>query len=48
MKTFNAFAKVVSVWIAVALVFDAVMIYSHFCNPELEHVVVSKIDKLIY
>ena len=48
MKTFKIASRIVGAWIAAALLFDGVMIYCHFANPELEKVIISKIDKVIY
>ena len=48
MKTFNIAASIVATFIFCALIFDGVMIYSHFFNEELEGVIINKIDKIIY
>jgi hypothetical protein len=48
MKTFNIAAGIVATFIFCALIFDGVMIYSHFFNEELENLIINKIDKVIY
>jgi hypothetical protein len=48
MKAFKIASRIVGAWIAAALLFDGVMIYCHFANPELEDVIISHIDKIIY
>lgn len=48
MKTFKIASRIVAAWIAVALLFDAVMVYCHFFNPELESKIVKQIDRVIY
>jgi hypothetical protein len=48
MKTFNIAATIVASFIFCALIFDGVMIYSHFFNEKLENKIINKIDKIIY
>lgn len=48
MKTFNIAASIVASFIFCALIFDGVMIYSHFFNEKLENQIINKIDKIIY
>lgn len=48
MKTYNIIYKTVLTFILCALIFDGVMIYSHFFNEELNKTIINKIDKVIY
>ena len=48
MKTYNIAASIVASFIFCALIFDAVMIYTHFFNEELNTKIVNKIDNIIY
>ena len=51
MKKFNIFnvtSSIVGTFIFCALIFDGVMIYTHFFNEELNIKIVNKIDNIIY
>jgi hypothetical protein len=48
MKTYNIVAGIVATFIFCALIFDGVMVYSHFFNEELENTIINKIDNVIY
>lgn len=51
MKKFNIFnvtASIVGTFIFCALIFDGVMVYSHFFNEGLENLIINKIDNIIY
>ena len=47
-KLYKVFASATLTFILCALIFDGVMIYSHFFNGELEDMIINKIDKIIY
>jgi hypothetical protein len=47
MKTFKITKILVSIWVGLALLLDAVMIYGHFFNPEVTTIILSCIDKVI-
>ncbi len=48
MKTFNVMYKIVLGFIFGALIFDGLMIYTHFFNNELGDVIIKNIDRVIY
>jgi hypothetical protein len=48
LNLFNVTASIVGTFIFCALIFDGVMIYSHFFNEELENTIINKIDNVIY
>ena len=48
MKTFKVLSSITLTFILCALIFDGVMIYSHFFNEELNRAIINNIDKVIY
>ncbi len=48
MKVFKILSNVTLTFILCALIFDGVMIYSHFFNEELNKTIINNIDKIIY
>jgi hypothetical protein len=48
MKTFKVLSGVTLTFILCALIFDGVMIYTHFFNEEINRTIINNIDKVIY
>ena len=47
-KLYKVFAGATLTFILCALIFDGVMIYTHFFNEELNNTIINNIDKVIY
>jgi hypothetical protein len=47
-KIYNVLASATLTFILCALIFDGVMIYTHFFNEELNNAIINNIDKIIY
>ncbi len=47
MKLFNVTYRAVAAWIALALAFDATMIYCHFFNPVAGSKIISHITHIL-
>jgi hypothetical protein len=47
-KLYKVLANTTLTFILCALIFDGVMIYTHFFNEELNNTIINNIDKVIY